>query len=177
MSLFRRRLLQQEEEKYITLANQYIDTEIFGASDIKVETKAFVDNPYDITFIIFCEYDSKDRFSFLLNNNRLRTDYNSAMDYIDTVSLLTFISPTIIIKDRSKTYINGNLEKEQTPIVFQSSISKICIGSNNHIWRRHILYVYYFKIYKDDILILDLIPYNETDMIDRLTGKIYAAKT
>lgn len=26
-------------------------------------------------------------------------------------------------------------------------------------------------------LILDLIPYNETDMIDRLTGKIYAAKT
>lgn len=182
MSNFRRRLLggNKEEEKYITLSGKYIDTGILGSSDLRIETKAFMDSIDDVDFIIFCEYipgvsTNENRYSFLKANRRLRTDYGTRTDIMYNVSVETIYYPTVIVKDGVKTYINGELVYTvNEPNSFEGG-TNIYIASQNSTYRRHKVFVYYFKIYKDDTLILDLKPYNETDMIDKLTGTIYPA--
>ncbi len=180
MNNFRRLLLQgQKEEKYVTLSGngKCINTGIYGAYDIKVETKAFMNNIDKVDFIIYSEdSNGKDRFSLLKSNRKIRTDYEATMNNIDTVSVNQLWYPTVYIKDRNKTFINGELVMTNNFERDFESGNNIWIAAPTSQYRDAEVYIYYFKLYKDDVLLLDLIPYNETDMIDTLTGNIYTAQ-
>ena len=152
---------------------QWINTGITASQDLRVKTKIYSKSTNNQS--VFCSRSSQgsNNFALLLVNDYFRPCYDTKYSN----SNKTFSINTLYDIDFNKNnfYVDGELIKTFTYNTFSNDVSMKIANSINTGEIYYIGRIYPIQIYKNDILVCDLIPVirnsdNEIGMLDRVSG-------
>lgn len=164
----------------------YIDTGFKPNNNTKVEIQFAAYNTTQIgVFGARAGYQSN-AFSVWIGANGLgwRDDYYNITNYWDTSTQITGGNIFTVTKDKNKFYINGELKGSSSETTFQCDynmfIGGINSGGSYATDYPFYGYIFYTKIWDNDILIRDYLPVKkkstgEIGMYDRVNNKFYTS--
>ena len=172
-----------KECKYIeSTGTQYIDTNIINNSELKVIMNFETINLTVPQFYFGArENISKNTFTFLLNSQKFRSDFgNKTGSNSDTVTDLVGYPKFYIEKNKNVTTIKNNTYTSNTPYISYTTnlnLYLFALNNNGSVSNFSKMKLYGFKVFKNDILIQNLIPCldnNDTPcMYDLVTKQTY----
>lgn len=156
-----------KECKYIgSTGTQYIDTNIINNSELKVIMDFEVVNLVSPQFYFGArENATKKTFTFLLNAKKFRSDFGNKTGSISDMSQ---IIPDLVgypkfhvEKDKNITTIKNNTYTNNIPYVSYTTnlnLYLFALNNNGSVSSFSYMKLYSFKVFKNDILIQNLIP-------------------
>lgn len=166
--------------------NQWIDTEFIPSSSTKVEIDlAYVSGYTQFIFGSRTSTSSNDVYDLLLyktDNLNFRSDFvcsYSGSDSYKAIQEMTGYPRFKIIKDKNITTYVNNFVKERDYQEFQSSYNMyiFAINQSDTAYLPSSIKLYSLKIYEDDVLIRDFVPWLDENKVpclyDYITDKCY----
>ena len=156
-------LLEPVQLSYIeSTGTQYIDTGFTHNQNTKLEIKTSFNNIDQIEAIVNSSNNSSpyNNFNLFKINNEYRTDYAESFKSIPEVTF-SINTPYIFLQDKNKSYVDGTLVATHPTATFTGSYPIRLLAKTSDGGRQMRGKVYYCKIWDNETLVRDFVPWKD----------------
>ena len=156
-------LLEPVQLSYIeSTGTQYIDTGFTHNQNTKLEIKTSFNNIDQIEAIVNSANNNSpyNNFNLFKINNEYRTDYAESFKSIPEVTF-SINTPYIFLQDKNKSYVDGTLVATHPTATFTGSYPIRLLAKTSDGSRQMRGKVYYCKIWDNETLVRDFVPWKD----------------
>lgn len=141
---------------------QYIDTGFTHNQNTKLEIKTSFNNIDQIEAIVNSSNNNSpyNNFNLFKINNEYRTDYAESFKSIPEVTF-SINTPYIFLQDKNKSYVDGTLVATHPTATFTGSYPIRLLAKTSDGTRQMRGKVYYCKIWDNETLVRDFVPWKD----------------
>ena len=141
---------------------QYIDTGFTHNQNTKLEIKTSFNNIDQIEAIVNSSNNNSpyNNFNLFKINNEYRTDYAESFKSIPEVTF-SINTPYIFLQDKNKSYVDGTLVATHPTATFTGSYPIRLLAKTSDGSRQMRGKVYYCKIWDNETLVRDFVPWKD----------------
>ena len=141
---------------------QYIDTGFTHNQNTKLEIKTSFNNIDQIEAIVNSSNNNSpyNNFNLFKINNEYRTDYAESFKSIPEVTF-SINTPYIFLQDKNKSYVDGTLVATHPTATFTGSYPIRLLAKTSNGARQMRGKVYYCKIWDNETLVRDFVPWKD----------------